>query len=251
LSIVLRDRFDDLLINFYTEKGELLVPSNDLDRGVGYASPKESESKLFNRHKSELAHLTRVVKLTTPRGGAQLTRCYTEEGVLKFCMFARTEKAAIFREWAVKKLKTCRKNFLDYASVELAQLHTVTDKLTQGYDFISSEMNHFRNDITTLALEVKRLQNIEDQKLNRCITTEQKYVMRKEVWKLADRISILKGEGPANAEYKKAVWERLKKDLKIDIYFKYELFSVRQFEAAINWLEEKNKDLNLKLEGLV
>ena len=178
-------------------------------------------------------------------------RLLNEDGLYIFCMLAKTPKAVQFRQWAAKFLKTFRQNKLALVNTELSSLSKKYDKLEADNRFIGTEYKFLRDDLSTLAQAVKILELEKVKELNQCITTEQVYIMRKAQWKLADRISILKGEGPADHEMKKALWKKLKIALKIDIYFRYELFSVKQFNAAMDWIQETNKNLDLRLEGLV
>lgn len=73
---------------------------------LGFAFSQQSMNKLHSRNKHEFGvDDTMVVELPTA-GGAQLTRLYSAKGIAKVAMFANTDKAAAFRDWAAQMLTT-------------------------------------------------------------------------------------------------------------------------------------------------
>ena len=246
MSIVAYENFNGHSLQIIEEGGELWFIANQVSEALEYKYPGQATFDILKRNPVDFEDLT-LSKQIAYAGQMREVTLLNEEGLYVFCMLAKTEKAVQFRRWVSQFLKTFRQNRLALVDKELALMSKDHDKLKEDYQFISSEYKFLRDDVSLLARSVKTLELEKEKELNRCITTEQVYIMRKEVWKLADRISILKGEGFADNETKKALWQTLKRSLNIDIYFKYELFSVKQFNSAISWLEKQNKQLDLKL----
>lgn len=250
MSIVAYENFNGHSLQIIEENGELWFIANQVAEAVEYKNPRQATSDLLERNPTDFEGLYQSKQIAYA-GQLREVTLLNEEGLYLFCMLSKTPKATQFRRWVAKFLKTFRQNKLALVNTELSSLSKKYDKLEADNRFIGTEYKFLRDDLSTLARAVKILELEKVKELNRCITTEQVYIMRKAQWKLADRISILKGEGPAGYEMKKTLWKKLKIALKIDIYFKYELFSVKQFNAAMDWIQETNKNLDLRLEGLV
>jgi len=85
-----------------------------IGEALGYADPRKSINKIYQRNKDELDEYSAEVKQSSggvklsPPGGEQTTRIFNEEGVMLLTMLSRQPKAAEFRRWAVKVLKAYR-----------------------------------------------------------------------------------------------------------------------------------------------
>ncbi|WP_019123591.1 BRO-N domain-containing protein [Brevibacillus massiliensis] len=108
------------------ESGDVFMTSRQLGRAIGYADPQKGMDKLVERNpqlKNEEFSVT--VKLTGTDGKLYNTRVFNEDGIYEATMLAKTEKAAEFRSWVRKILKSLRKGEVaivastDYKQMEL------------------------------------------------------------------------------------------------------------------------------------
>lgn len=61
--------------------------------------PPSTFKRLLKAHRSEFGpHMTAIIAVPTP-GGAQQTRIFSPRGAARIAMLAKTERAAIFRDW--------------------------------------------------------------------------------------------------------------------------------------------------------
>ena len=243
MSIVATENFNEHSFKIIEENGDIWFIAVQVAEAIGYRSPKQATYDLIARNPEDFKGLYLSKQIAYP-GQRREVILLNEEGVYLFCMLARTEQAIQFRRWVSQFLKTYRHNKLALVGKEFALISQDHNKLKEDYRFISSEYKSLRFDVSLLAREVKRLQDAEEKELNRCITTVEFYKMKKEGWQLANRYAMLQGRAQASDNEKRDLWERMKKDLKISIFFKLELFSVKQYSQALEWIREENKKLD-------
>ncbi len=264
-SIVAYEKFDGRSIQLSEVAGEYCLNSNQVAHNLDYNDPIKATLNILTRNKHDFRGAVLVpnlgmnnIQLTEAQIG-NLTYAFlssnevylTEQGVYLFIMLSRKPKAVPFRRWVSELIKSHRQNRLALVDTEFARLSKNDAKQDNDISFVSSEIKLLHDHVSLLASEVKRLQVSEDKELNTCITTVQFYHLKNEGWKLISRISMLKGKAESTADEKRDFWKVMKRALKIPEYFKLELFSVKQFNAAMKWLEEQNKKLDLKLEAFL
>jgi prophage antirepressor-like protein len=248
MSIVAYEKIAGCNLQVIEKNGEYWFIANQISQAVGHINYRASVNNILNRNLDDFKDLylhTQIVYAGQNREVILLN----EEGIYLFCMLSKTEKATQFRRAVAKFLKTFRTNRLSLVNTELARLVKSDAKREDDYAFVSSEIRTLHDHISLLAAEVKRLQVSEDKELSTCITTVQFYHLKNEGWKLARRIAMLKGQEKATADDKRFLWQKMKQSLRIPEYFKIELFSVKQHNSAIKWLEETNKKLDFKIGG--
>ena len=118
LVLATTDRFYDVETDIYEDEGgEMYMTSEQLGECLGYANGRKSISKLIERNDYlSSPEFSGVVKLTTPRGGTQSTRLFTEDGIYEVTMLAKTDKAREFRCWVRNLIKSLRKGELQLKS---------------------------------------------------------------------------------------------------------------------------------------
>lgn len=112
--------FESTTFNVVTRDNQLWLRGNQIASALGY-SDASSINRIYARQSSEFTDgMTGSVKLTDPQGELQETRIFSLRGAHLLAMFARTDKAALFRKWV-----------LDILDAHVAQLnHSVTDTIT-------------------------------------------------------------------------------------------------------------------------
>lgn len=91
--------FQGIEVRIIQVDGVAYIPGEDIGKMLGYEEPRDSVSKIFERHRDELELHSSTVKLTVEGVGLRKTRCYNETGAYLIAMFARTSKAREVRQW--------------------------------------------------------------------------------------------------------------------------------------------------------
>lgn len=109
LQLVKSAKFGEIQADIYQKNNEPYMTAEQLGECLGYSHPRENINKLVSRN----AYLrnnefSAEVKMTSPQGGTQNTRIFTEDGIYEITMLAKTEKAKEFRAWVRKLLKSLR-----------------------------------------------------------------------------------------------------------------------------------------------
>ena len=102
-------------LQFIEHQGEILFPSEEIGRQLGYAKPSKSVNILFNRNQKELASYAVGIKLMSTDGKCYETRHFTEEGVYILSMLANTPRARDFRARLAALLRELREKKLELA----------------------------------------------------------------------------------------------------------------------------------------
>ncbi len=96
--------FDGQHLDIYTIHGTRWVRGNQIGYALGLTFPRVAMDKIHKRNAEEFGpDDTMIVDLPTA-GGIQPTRVFSQKGVVKIAMFARSAKAAAFRDWAARML---------------------------------------------------------------------------------------------------------------------------------------------------
>lgn len=93
----------------------ICMTAESIGRALGYATPKQSIYKIYNRNQEELDNYSTIVKMTTVDGKAREVRVFTEEGIYIISMLANTDKAKAFRRELANLLKQKRLEALQEA----------------------------------------------------------------------------------------------------------------------------------------
>jgi prophage antirepressor-like protein len=115
-EIVRQEEFEGSQLAVIEHGGEEWFPAEDIGKALGFADPRPSIMRIFNRNRDEFEGLSRVVKLTTRLKDAGLRphryTVFNAQACIKFGFFANTPRAKTFRHWAsnflahgVKRLK--------------------------------------------------------------------------------------------------------------------------------------------------
>lgn len=65
---------------------------------------RRAVNDIYKRHKSEFTPAMTGILTVPSISGAQQTRVFSPEGVIRICMLAKSERAAAFRDWATEVL---------------------------------------------------------------------------------------------------------------------------------------------------
>lgn len=110
LQLIKSAKFGDIQADIYKKGNEPYMTTEQLGACLGYTQPKSAISKIIDRNKYlKNPEFSGVTKMTTPDGGTQNTRIFTEDGIYEITMLAKTEKAKEFRSWVRKILKSLRR----------------------------------------------------------------------------------------------------------------------------------------------
>ncbi|MHA1353200.1 MAG: BRO-N domain-containing protein [Candidatus Heimdallarchaeaceae archaeon] len=151
--IVARESFNGMQIPIIQEKNELYIQAIIIAKALGYSSPHEAVRNIINRHPEEFKGLILMTNLKLQNSSisepANLAVSFStasnvllhERGVYKFCMFARTEKAKMFRDWVTRVLELYRKKNQELANANpldiierLNQINVLTLKALREQD---------------------------------------------------------------------------------------------------------------------
>lgn len=109
-NIVKMADFNGHKIPVISHNNEHWMAAEAIGSALGYDIPRKAIHEIYRRHQSELNEYSCVLSLRAV-GDSQRrdSRLYNEEGVMVITMLSRQPKAAEFRRWAVKVLKSYRK----------------------------------------------------------------------------------------------------------------------------------------------
>ncbi|CND37867.1 BRO-N domain-containing protein [Yersinia pseudotuberculosis] len=92
--------FHNTTFNAVQDKGQVWLTSTELGAALQYSDDKAVQ-RIYSRRCDEFTEqMTRVVKVTTPRG-QQETRVFSLRGAHLIAMFSRTTIAKEFRKWVL------------------------------------------------------------------------------------------------------------------------------------------------------
>jgi len=98
--------FDGKPVTFTVGDGKLTLSMTDIGRHLGYATPRETISKLYQVHKDEFdSDCTQIVVSTTGvsvHEPPRKERVFTLDGLILICMFSEQPIAKKFRRWLRK-----------------------------------------------------------------------------------------------------------------------------------------------------
>ena len=94
-------QFHEHKIELVNKNGQLYLSGAQIGRVIELAQ-NDGVAKIYNRHKDEFTDDMTMVT----RQGRSTVRLFNREGAWLIGMFARTPKAAEFRRWVLKVLKT-------------------------------------------------------------------------------------------------------------------------------------------------
>jgi len=101
-------------IKYIEKDGEIWFTSEELAKGLGYASAREIR-KIYERNSDELEEFSCKVKVTLHDGRRYFKRVFSKEGVYIISMLARTEKAKAFRKAVARLLRAIEEHRLELA----------------------------------------------------------------------------------------------------------------------------------------
>jgi prophage antirepressor-like protein len=118
LSKVKEEKFGIVNCDFYRDENsdEVFMTTRQLGEVLEYANPVQSISKMISRNPYlKTKEFSGVVALTTPQGGTQNTRVFTEDGIYEATLISSQPKAREFRMFVRKVIKELRRT--GYVSV--------------------------------------------------------------------------------------------------------------------------------------
>lgn len=113
---------------------ERWMTGEDIGVALEYSEPRDSISKIFERNREELEEFSTTVKLTANDGKEREIRIYNEEGVIIITFLSKQPKAAEFRKWGAKILKTYRRQELVVKNDCIEELLTTQRQLIAAKD---------------------------------------------------------------------------------------------------------------------
>ncbi len=132
LQVIRREFLDAQLELLQEPGGRARMTSEQIGLALGYAEPRKSILKLYERNREELEPYRAVVRLTTPSGTQEVT-CWKREAVYAFGFLARTDRARAFRAWAARVFVE-----LEDGGVQ-AQLESFREALAAAQDLIAAQ----------------------------------------------------------------------------------------------------------------
>lgn len=128
------------------QDGIICMNAESIGKALGYATPKESVLKIYQRNQEELSNYSIKVKMTFEGKQAYYKRVFTEEGIYIISMLANTDKAKAFRAELAKFLKQKRQEALNEA-------------VTRGY-IVADKINARYRNLRLTTSEIKRLHTL-------------------------------------------------------------------------------------------
>ena len=233
---------DGLIFRYADFENKAFVVIKDAATQIKLANPVSSAREFHRSYKTRFPNSFYKFKVMTP-GGPQEMLFADLKAINIFCSRSRNVEASTKY---INRLTLFQKWFIESKTnlVSLERQLSLNKKFKKDLDFLLSENKSTNDKFSILAHAVKQLQLTEEKELNRCITTVEFYRMKKEGWRLASRFVMLQGRASTTPDEKRELWERMKKDLKVSIFFKLELFSVKLFHKALDWIKKENKKLD-------
>lgn len=134
LQLIKSAQFGDVQADIYRQNEEMYMTTEQLGACLGYTQPKPAISKILHRNPYlNNMEFSGVTNLTTPEGGAQNTRLFTEDGIYEVTFLAKTEKAREFRTWVRSLLKSLRKGELHLAQENVSFSPEIIESIIQKY----------------------------------------------------------------------------------------------------------------------
>ncbi len=165
--------FHNTNFNTVQDNGQVWLTSSELGAALQYSDDKAVQ-RIYSRRCEEFTEqMTRVVKVTTPRG-QQETRVFSLRGAHLIAMFSRTTIAKEFRKWVLdildnevstgnhceplQKIYTLNVNSDELST--LAWLYKAANHLREEAEVVSDGLNQlhspFGSSLWTMATEYKR-----------------------------------------------------------------------------------------------
>ena len=165
--------FHNTKFNAVQDNGQVWLTSSELGKALQYSDDKAVQ-RIYSRRCDEFTEqMTRVVKVTTPRG-QQETRVFSLRGAHLIAMFSRTTIAKEFRKWVLdildnevsagnyceplQKLYTLNVNSDELST--LAWLYKAANHLREEAEIVSDGLNNLHSpygtSLWTMATEYKR-----------------------------------------------------------------------------------------------
>lgn len=165
--------FHNTKFNPVQDNGQVWLTSTELGAALQYSDDKAVQ-RIYSRRCDEFTEqMTRVVKVTTPRG-QQETRVFSLRGAHLIAMFSRTTIAKEFRKWVLdildnevstgnyceplQKLYTLNVNSDELST--LAWLYKAANHLREEAELVSDGLNNLHSpygtSLWTMATEYKR-----------------------------------------------------------------------------------------------
>lgn len=107
----LTKEFENQPLQLVPHNGDLWVTMDDIGKALDYSEPLKGIQNVYGRNKEELNNYSCTLKLRVQGSNGpqnREVRVFNEEGVMVLTMLSRQPKAAAFRRWAVKVLKSYR-----------------------------------------------------------------------------------------------------------------------------------------------
>ena len=118
LQLVKSERFGEAEADIYSDGDDMYMTINQLAECLEY-SDKSGVQKIVDRNPYlNGAEFSGTDNLSLPRGGTQLTRIFTEDGIYEVTMLSRQPKAREFRAWIRGILKALRKGSIKAPSAD-------------------------------------------------------------------------------------------------------------------------------------
>jgi prophage antirepressor-like protein len=157
-EIVRKEVFQEVELNVIEHEGQEWFTAEDIGKALGFATPRESIMKIFERNKDEFDGLQRVVKLTMrQQDGKIMTRrvtLFSLQAVQKFGFFANTNHAKAFRHWASHILTTgmeklrARLSELESQDSDPIKFQAQIDRLKKDKANLQSSLSRARKQIS-------------------------------------------------------------------------------------------------------
>ncbi len=113
LQLIKSESFGSVEADIYSNGNDMFMTTEQLGACLEYSQPKTAISKILDRSPYlKDAEFSGVTKLTTPNGGTQKTRVFTEDGIYEVTMLSSQPKAKEFRAWIRRVIKDLRKGNL-------------------------------------------------------------------------------------------------------------------------------------------
>lgn len=141
-------QFHGLNVRLYENRDMVWITAEDIGRCLNFTNPRKGVHKVYERRKDEIEPFSGVVKLTTPEGGIQETRVYTEQGAYLIAMFARTDRAKEVRRWLAGLPEKIR----EIQNKKYWRLIEYTDRISMQYE----ELNRKYNDLKKVVAGISK-----------------------------------------------------------------------------------------------
>jgi len=219
-------------MTFIEKDGQTWIIANELAETIEYRNPRDAARKIITRNYTDFRGYETIEKIFY-QGKMREVRLLNKDGVIMFCMLAKTPKATEIRRKIIEKLNQIEQ--MRNKMIELfAQQNQLAEKNRQEIKFLSTTVYDFNSKLQTLARAVKYLQEEHD---NEPINSQKAEIISMLLRQLAKLKAVRERKEKTEQRHYKWAYGRFKTVFNIKRYY---LLKNKDYKKAIGWINHNH-----------